>query len=248
MKIGPKGLELIKKWEGYHTRLSNGSCVAYLDKLASKKYWSPGYKGLWTIGYGCTEGVYEGLVWTEKQATAALMKEIKKHEQAINRLVTVPLNQHQFDALVSLSYNLGPNAFPTLLKRLNEGDYAAAARAFPNYNKSQGKTVAGLTNRRLDEKELFEWKTTDELVKASRKLTVLKRIRNAIVGLFTAIAGIDYIGLAGQVTQFAQDNIALVVIGFGAIVWGLYELVKHYTVQDYAEDRYITVDEVSDVE
>lgn len=83
--------------------------------------------------------------------------DLKRFEQAVSRAVQVPLSQNQFDALVSLAYNIGINAFQnsTLLKRLNTLDYIAAAQQFDVWIKAGGKTVQGLVNRRAVEKDLF---------------------------------------------------------------------------------------------
>jgi lysozyme len=237
MKIGPKGLALIKKWEGYHKKLSNGNCVAYLDKLASKKYWSKGYNGLWTIGYGCTTGVYDGLVWTEKQAEAALLKEVAKHEQAVSEMVKVPLNQNQFDALVSLSYNVGPKGFPTLLRKLNAHDYQGAADSFKLYNKAGGKVYKGLVDRRAEEAELFKWAVPEEVVKADKQLSWFKRFRLWLTGLIPA--GFFSWETFAQIKQFATDNAGLICLGVGALAWIVFYVVEKSSVKDYDEDRFV---------
>jgi lysozyme len=160
MKISAAGLDLIKSFEGYHDRLPDGSCRAYLDKLAKPH--------VWTIGWGCTEGITAGMVWTKEQAEAALLKEIAEHEAHVERLVTVDLNQNQFDALVSFCYNVGPGrpassgrkaikglSTSTLLKKLNKGDGRGAAGEFKLWNKAGGKVWPGLVDRRAREATLF---------------------------------------------------------------------------------------------
>lgn len=149
MKISAAGLELIKRFEGYHDRLPDGSCRAYLDKLAKPH--------IWTIGWGCTENVKQGMVWTEKQAEDALLREIATFEAAVDRLVTVELNQNEFDALVSFSYNCGAGALQksTLLKKLNKGDRRGAGGEFKRWNKAGGKVWPGLVDRRAREATLF---------------------------------------------------------------------------------------------
>lgn len=146
MKISAAGLDLIKSFEGYLTRLPDGSCQAYRCPA-----------GVWTIGWGCTEGVKPGMVWTKDQAEFALRREIAKFESAVSRLVTVPLNQHQFDALVSYAYNCGEGALAksTILKRLNAGDIPGAASAFSMWTKGGGKVLPGLVKRRQREADLF---------------------------------------------------------------------------------------------
>jgi GH24 family phage-related lysozyme (muramidase) len=146
MNISDAGLDLIKRFEGYHDRLPDGSCRAYLCPAK-----------VVTIGFGCTEGVKMGDVWTAEQAEAALRREIAKHEAAVVRLVTVELNQNERDALISFSYNVGSGALSrsTLLKKLNAGDRKGAAGQFKLWNKGGGRVLRGLVDRRAREATLF---------------------------------------------------------------------------------------------
>ena len=82
---------------------------------------------------------------------------MKEFESTVNTSVKAPLTQNQYDALVSLSYNIGSNAFKnsTLLKKLNSGDYKGAAEQFLVWNKVNSKRVQGLVNRREAERNLF---------------------------------------------------------------------------------------------
>jgi len=148
-RISDRGMKLIKSFEGYHTRQSDGSCVAYLDRLARPM--------IWTIGYGLTEGVYEGMRLSESDAETALRREMAKHERAIVKLVTVPLSQPQFDALVSFSYNVGSGALgrSTLLRKLNAGNYKGAQGSFAAWRMAGGKVYRGLVRRRAAEAALF---------------------------------------------------------------------------------------------
>ena len=86
-----------------------------------------------------------------------IKEHLKRFEKTVNDLVKVPLTQNQFDALVSLTYNIGTGAFEksTLLKKLNTGDYQGAADQFTVWNKGGGKVLQGLVNRRAKEKEVF---------------------------------------------------------------------------------------------
>jgi len=150
MKISDEGLRLIKSFEGYHKKLANGDCTAYQTYLGGGKYDIP------TIGFGTTAGVKMGMVWTEAQATEALLKEIAKHEAYVTQYVTVPINENEFDALVSFSYNCGPGNLKKLVARLNKGDRVATAKAFLLYVKAQGQTLPGLVSRRTRESALFQ--------------------------------------------------------------------------------------------
>ena len=118
--------------------------------------------GVWTIGFGTTiypNGirVKKGDTCTEAQAKAYMAYDLKKFESTVNSAVTVPLNQNQFDALVSLAYNIGPSAFSksTLVKKLNAGDILGAVEQFDVWVNAGGKRMQGLVNRRAKEKEVF---------------------------------------------------------------------------------------------
>jgi lysozyme len=140
MKIGEKGLKLIKRFEG----------------LKLSAYYCPG--GILTIGYGHTgKDVFQGQRITVQQAEDLLRKDVERFEKAVERLVTVELSQEQFDALVSFTYNLGEGALAksTLLKVLNRGEYSKAAVQFDQWNKAGGKVLAGLVARREAEEQLF---------------------------------------------------------------------------------------------
>ncbi|OCZ10338.1 lysozyme [Acinetobacter pittii] len=118
--------------------------------------------GVWTIGTGTTVypngvKVKQGDTCTPEQAKAYFKHDLAKFEKTVNESVTVPLTQNQFDALVSLTYNIGSGAFnnSTLLKKLNKGDYQGAADQFLVWNKADGKVMKGLVRRREAERALF---------------------------------------------------------------------------------------------
>lgn len=118
--------------------------------------------GVWTIGYGTTrypngKRVSEGDRCSLEQAKTYMQHDLKIFERAVNSSVKVPLKQNQFDALVSLTYNIGVGAFKhsTLLKKLNSGDYKEAANQFDVWVNASGKRLQGLVNRRAMEKKLF---------------------------------------------------------------------------------------------
>ena len=139
MKTSDVGIELIKKYEG---------CVL-------KSYKCP--SGVWTIGYGHTNGVKNGMQITKAQALNYLKQDLITFEKAVTNYVKVPLNQNQFDALISFSFNCGSGALKTstLLKKLNSCDYNGAANELLKWNKSNGKVLNGLVRRRQEENELF---------------------------------------------------------------------------------------------
>ena len=145
MKISEKGLSMIERFEGCLLKASNK-----LD-------------GVWTIGYGQTGRYYgkrvrRGMTTTKAEAHAWLRDHsIKTYEDAVTQAVKVPLNQNQFDALVSFAYNVGVGALKqsTALRKLNAGDYAGAADALTMWTKFKGKVLAGLVRRRKEERALF---------------------------------------------------------------------------------------------
>lgn len=146
MHLSDEGLRLIKSFEGYHTALPDGGCSAYLCPAKVP-----------TIGWGCTEGVKLGMVWTKQQAEAALQKEVSKFEEGVARLVTAEINQNQFDALVSFAYNVGLGALQrsSVLKAVNTGNFAKVPAALAQWNKGGGKVLPGLVSRRQREGSLF---------------------------------------------------------------------------------------------
>lgn len=118
--------------------------------------------GIWTIGIGTTVypngvKVKKGDKCTLKQAKEYFAHDLKRFECSVNNLVKVPLSQNQFDALVSLTYNIGQTAFSnsTLLKKLNAKDYRGAADQFQQWNRGGGKVMKGLVRRREAERALF---------------------------------------------------------------------------------------------
>jgi lysozyme len=139
MKTSKDGLQLIKDFEGLE--LNAYKCAA----------------GVWTIGYGHIKGVQEGMSISEARANEMLNEELTEYENYINKGVTVPLSQCQFDAMVSWVYNLGNGnlSSSTLLKVLNSGDYAGVPAQMLRWNKAGGKVLAGLTRRRQAEADMF---------------------------------------------------------------------------------------------
>ncbi|MEZ7766226.1 lysozyme [Haemophilus parahaemolyticus] len=143
-RISTQGLDEIKKSEA----------------LSLKAYQDTG--GVWTIGYGHTGKVGgvpvgSGMTITKDQAEKLLQNDVSIFENAIKKGVKVPLTQNQYDALVNFSYNIGDGAFlkSTLLRRLNQGDYQAAADQMLRWNKDNGEVIQGLTNRRERERAMF---------------------------------------------------------------------------------------------
>lgn len=118
----------------------------------------PTKKDKWTIGWGHTSGVKEGDTCTTEQAMTWLHDDIATAVAAIHAHCTADLTQPQFDALVSLVFNIGTGAFEesTLLRKLNDRDYGGAAAEFPRWDKQAGAVLNGLLARREAERKHFE--------------------------------------------------------------------------------------------
>lgn len=115
-------------------------------------------RGISTIGFGTTEGVRQGDTITVERALGRALTDGAKFEGAIKRCVKVPLHQHEYDAFVSLAYNIGEGAFcsSTLVRKLNAGDYAGACAEISRWDKQSGRVLPGLTKRRADERAKCE--------------------------------------------------------------------------------------------
>ncbi|HXI87613.1 MAG TPA: lysozyme [Parvularculaceae bacterium] len=165
MKISEAGVDLIKRFEGKEL-------AAYQD-----------IAGIWTIGYGHTgPDVKPGMKISDAEADDLLRKDLKPREDAVGRLVKTPLNQNEFDALVSFIYNVGENAFKnsTARARLNKGDRTGAAEAIGWWNKATVdgvlRPVAGLTRRRAAESALFLSPTNPPIVGDKSKVSENSRL------------------------------------------------------------------------
>ena len=113
--------------------------------------------GVWTIGYGHTDGVKEGDEITQQEADRLLANDVHSFSAGVQRLVTSDINRNQLGALTSFAFNvgLGNLRHSTLLRLVNKGDFVGAANQFSRWNKAGGKVLAGLTRRREAEKKLF---------------------------------------------------------------------------------------------
>ena len=145
MKISSRGLELIKDFEGF-------SSTSYLDVV-----------NIPTIGWGNTfyeDGRKVKLGEQISKTDALKLLEVVANRDFADKIfpaIKVKVTQSQFDAMVSLAYNIGVGAFlkSTLLKKVNANDFTGASEEFLRWNKAGGKEVLGLTKRREREKQLF---------------------------------------------------------------------------------------------
>jgi len=139
MKTSVNALQKLRRLEGFRG-------TAYLCPA-----------GVWTLGYGFTEGVHEGDTITQTEAGARLAHELAKYEQAVYEVTGGNVNQNQFDALVLFAFNVGISGMrgSSVIKAHNRGDFTAAARAFGLWNKGGGKVLPGLVQRRAEEAALY---------------------------------------------------------------------------------------------
>jgi len=143
MNISQEGLSLIKKFEG--CKLESYKCAA----------------GVWTIGFGSTSGVEEGMEISQERADMLLLEDVEVFEEAVNNLVEVDLEQNQFDALVAWTFNLGSTNLKnsTLLKVLNDKNYEGVPEQIKRWNKAtvdgERQVLEGLVRRREAESLLF---------------------------------------------------------------------------------------------
>lgn len=150
MRTSKAGIDLIKRFEGLRT-------TAYRDAV-----------GVWTIGYGHTAAAGEptprqGMMISEAEAETILRRDLRQYEDAVTKACKRTPNRNQFDAFVSLCFNIGPGGFrrSSAVRKFNAGDDAGAADAFLLWNKAGGKVLKGLVRRREAERALFLTPVTD---------------------------------------------------------------------------------------
>ncbi len=147
MNISNEGISLIKKFEGCELE-------SYQDSV-----------GVWTIGYGHTKNIKEGMTISKEQADNMLLNELDEYCEYVEKAVDVTLKQCEFDALVAWTYNLGPTNLnkSTMLKKLNNKEYQDVTHEIKRWNKAGGKVLQGLVRRREAESLLFQGKDWTEI-------------------------------------------------------------------------------------
>jgi len=147
--IGPRGLALIRQFEGCARKRPDGMVEAYPDPGTGDEPW--------TIGWGATgPDIGPGTVWTQQQCDARLASDVARHARDVAiALGDAPATPAQFDALTSFHYNTGAIARSTLLRRHLAGDYKGAADEFARWNRAGGRVLRGLVRRRAAEASLY---------------------------------------------------------------------------------------------
>ena len=154
MQESENGLELLKQWEGFKLNVykdSAGLPTIGVGHLITKSEQSSGNIVIAGVPVAYANGL------TDQEALDLLSQDVQPAEQAVNNGVKVALNQNQFDALVSFTFNVGVGAFTssTLLKVLNDGQYDQVPTQLLRWTKAGGQVVQGLVNRRNNEINLW---------------------------------------------------------------------------------------------
>jgi lysozyme len=241
MKLSQKGIDFIVSFEGKHRALGDGRYIAYKCPA-----------GVWTIHAGVTEGVKPGMIVTEAEGQAMFARELAHFEQAVERLVTVPLNQNEFDCLVSFAYNCGEGALArsSILKNLNAGNREAAARGFAAWNRGGGRVLPGLVRRRAAEASLFRQLVTPAAdpempqridpppakPEGSRIATTATAGETAAGGMAIGGLGLSFaeaLGYGGQIVPLVKTyGLALFIGTMLAIAAGFY-CVRYWRREDH---------------
>ncbi len=178
LKIGPHGLAIVKAFE---------SCMAKIPGRPGffKAYYDP--VNVLTIGYGHTNHHLPrfdaATVWSQAQCDSALAGDMKTFEDHVNRLAKVDLKQHEFDALVSWSFNTGGPSTASVWSAINRRDMASIPANLAQWNKGtvngQKVVLNGLTRRRKAEGLLFQGKIKEAYAVAQAKMTTAAKVGSA---------------------------------------------------------------------
>lgn len=185
MNISNTGLNLIKQFEGCHL-------TAYKDPI-----------GIPTIGYGHTKGVKLGQKISQAQADSYLKQDVAASEKAVNAL-KYSLNQNQFDALVSFTFNCGAANLKKLTDN-NKRTLAQISARIPNYNRASGKVLTGLTRRRAAEKALFD-KPVAQVAAAAPAKAYYPKYTGTSASIVVALSSLGVTSTLAYRKQIAKAN------------------------------------------
>lgn len=208
--INQEGLDLIKSFEKLYL-------ASYLDPV-----------GIWTVGYGHTKTAEPDMVITEGEAVELLHQDLLEFEEAVEDAVQISINDNQFAALVSFTFNLGIGSLwdSTLLKLLNVGDIRGAANEFLKWDKAGGQALLGLTRRRRAERALFlsqPWRNLLDYEEVSVRVLKLSQTR-----------------LEGEDVRRLQT--ALKKLGFNVYPDGVFGKNTDYAVRKFQESKGLIAD------
>lgn len=216
MKTSREGLALLARFEGLRLK-------AYQDSV-----------GVWTIGFGHTSmagppAVRKGLEITKQEAMDLLARDIVKYEAGVMRVLKRAPSQGQFDAMVSLCYNIGEGGFAksSVVKHFNAGNFEAAARAFGAWNKAGGRVLPGLTTRRAMEAALFRKSGPPVAVPAPKPqptpmpTSPQETGKRGLWGMVVSLFGIGSISTGHQIAIVAGTLLCA-----GVAVYLLYQFIK----------------------
>ena len=140
--------------------LASKSCISFIkafEPCQLEKHWDDIGK-VWDCGWGhVLQPGDPDPPWTVAEADQIFENDLEKFENGVRDVIKVELRQHEFDALVSLAYNIGVGAFQesSMPALVNESRFTEAACHFMRFGKAKGKWVAGLLRRRAGEQAMF---------------------------------------------------------------------------------------------
>lgn len=265
MKVSPAGLNFIKSFESFVP-------YVYDDKRrpvgGRYREWSgEPVVGTLTIGYGHTNAakhplkIRRGLRITEAEARQILDVDLDECEEDVNRMVRVPIDQSEFDALVSFTFNCGPRNLARLIAPLNRGDYAGTRNRFDAYVRSKGTYMRGLQRRRDAEQAMWDRREVrlptgvehhsaevdgaegtvgkneaKEIVKQSRRLTWSERMAKFLE--FCGVGSATFMAFLQQSLAFLTDWRTLAVFAVGGLFYVFVRLNLWHSIKEAAEGRY----------
>lgn len=228
MEISEAGIALIKQFEGCHEAAGSGRFRAYLCPA-----------GRPTIGFGHTNDhgrkFNMATVWTRADCEEALAEDLSYFSREVAKRIKVELEQHQFDAICSLAYNIGLGGLEqsTVLRKLNRRDFDGAARGFALWNKitQHGKKVVcrGLVRRRAAEEKMFRGAGEDDdermpqavaapdVKSPAQSKTIWTSVTMAASGIFAV-----YGEVFEQVKDIIYDPITLIILTTIFVAGGLF--------------------------